>query len=137
MDSIIQALSSGLPVLFLQLATASLVLAAGIAIYTAITPYHELKLVREGNVAAAIAFTGAVVSMALPICVTLATSLVTLDIVVWGTVAVVLQLAAFLGASRLVGGMRQMIEANNCAAATVLLGVQLGAALLNAAALAG
>jgi len=93
--------------------------------------------VREGNVAAGIALAGTLVALATPIAATLATSLVTLDILVWGLVALVVQLLAFLLASRLIPGLRGMIEADNAAAACVLVGVQLAVALLNAGAMAG
>jgi putative membrane protein len=112
-------------------------LGLGAAVYTAITPFHEFRLVRGGNVAAGIALAGTVVALAIPLAATLATSLVTLDILVWGLVALLLQLLTFFVASRLIPGLRDMIEADNPAAACVLVGVQLAVALLNAGAMAG
>lgn len=137
MDTILDTLSTGLPVLILQLAITLGLLALGAAIYTAITPFHEFRLVRAGNTAAGIALAGTVVALATPLAATLATSLVTLDILIWGLVALVLQLLAFLATSRLIPGLREMIEADNPAAACVLVGVQLAVALLNAGAMAG
>lgn len=137
MDSIILALSSGLPILVFQLGVASVLLALGVFGYMAVTPYDELKLVREGNNAAGVALCGALVGLAIPIGATLATSHVTLDIVVWGIVAIALQLVGFAIASRLIRGLRGMIEAGNVAVALVIVGVQLGVALLNAAAVSG
>jgi putative membrane protein len=137
MDAILETLSTGLPVLVLQLAVTFGLLALGAAIYTAVTPFHEFRLVREGNVAAGIALAGTVVALAIPLAATLATSLVTLDILLWGAVALLVQLVAFFAASRLIPGLRHMIEAGNAAAACVLIGVQLAVALLNAAAMSG
>jgi putative membrane protein len=137
MDAILQALQTGLPVLVMQFAVTLALLAIGVALYMTVTPFHELRLVRGGNVAAGLAFAGALVGLAIPLAATLATSLLTLDILVWGAVAIVVQILAFLLASRLVGGMREMIEANNAAGACVLVGVQLAVALLNAAAMSG
>ncbi len=137
MDSIIQALSSGLPILVFQLGVASVLLALGVVGYMAVTPYDEMRLVREGNVAAGLTMFGAVVALAIPIGATLATSHVALDIVVWGLVAIALQLVAFIIASRLFRGLRGLIEGGNVAVALVLVGVQLGVALLNAAAVSG
>ena len=68
---------------------------------------------------------------------TLAASALTIDILVWGAVALVLQLLVFLLATLLVRGLREMIEAGNVATAIVLSGVQIGIALLNAGAMAG
>jgi putative membrane protein len=137
MDAILETLSTGLPVLLLQFAVALALLGLGAAVYTAVTPFHEFRLVREGNVAAGVALAGTLVALAIPIAATLATSLVTLDILIWGLVALVVQLLVFLLASRLIPGLRAMIERDNPAAACVLVGVQLAVALLNAGAMSG
>lgn len=137
MDGIIGVLTTGLPVLLAQFAVALALLGAGVACYNALTPFHEMGLVRAGNTAAGIVLGGNFVALAIPLAATLATSLVTLDILVWGVVALLLQLAAFLIASRLIPGLREMIEEGNSAAACMLVGIQVAVALLNAGAMAG
>jgi putative membrane protein len=137
MDAVLETLTTGLPVLLLQLAVTLALLAIGAVIYTAVTPFHEFRLMRDGNVAAGIALAGTLVALAIPLAATLASSLVTLDILLWGAVALVVQLLAFLLASRLIPGLRGMIETGNAAAACVLVGVQIAVALLNAGAMAG
>lgn len=137
MDAILATLGAGLPVLVAQLAATLGLLALGAACYAAITPFHEGRLVREGNVAAGIVLAGSLLALAAPLAVTLATSRVTVDIVVWGLVALVIQLLAFAAASLLFRGLRAMIEAGNVAAALALVGVQMAVALLNAGAMAG
>jgi putative membrane protein len=135
--SILDTLWSGLPILVVQLAATLGLLAIGIACYMALTPFHERQLVREGNTAAGIVFMGALVALAIPLAATLATSVVTLDILIWGVVAVVVQLLAFLLTAALFRGLRAMIEADNVGAACVLVGIQLAVALINAGAMAG
>ena len=137
MEGIIGVLTTGLPVLLAQFAVALALLGAGVACYNALTPFHEMGLVRAGNTAAGIVLGGNFVALAIPLAATLATSLVTLDILVWGVVALLLQLAAFLAASRLIPGLRGMIEEGNSAAACMLVGIQVAVALLNAGAMAG
>ncbi len=137
MDSILETLWIGLPVLVLQLAITLLLLGAGVGCYMALTPFHEMRLVRAGNAAGGVVLMGAVVALAIPLAATLATSLVTLDILLWGLVAVVLQLLAFLLTAALFRGLRDMIEAGNVAAACVIAGVQIAVALINAGAMAG
>ena len=137
MDSILDTLRLGLPVLVLQMAITLALLGAGIAIYMAVTPFHEMRLVRAGNAAAGIVLMGAIVALAIPLAATLASSLVTLDILVWGLVAVVLQLLAFLLTALVFRPLRDMIEAGNVAAASVVVGIQLAVALINAGAMAG
>ena len=137
MDGIIGVLTTGLPVLLAQFAVALGLLGIGVFCYNALTPFHEMELVRAGNTAAGIVLGGNFVALAIPLAATLATSLVTLDILVWGVVALLLQLAAFLAASRLIPGLRGMIEEGNSAAACMLVGIQVAVALLNAGAMAG
>ena len=137
LGDIVGTLQSGLPVLLLQFATTLALLAMGMACYAAATPFREWRLVREGNVAAGVVLAGTFVALAIPLAATLATSLVTLDIVLWGLVALVLQLLTLAAATLLFRGLRGMIEAGNAAAAAVLAGIQIAVALLNAGAMAG
>jgi putative membrane protein len=136
-DGVIGVLTTGLPVLLAHFAVTLALLGVGVACYNALTPFHEVGLVREGNTAAGIVLGGNFVALAIPLAATLATSLVTLDIVVWGVVALLLQLVAFVAAARLIPGLRGMIEQNNTAAACMLVGIQVAVALLNAGAMAG
>jgi putative membrane protein len=136
-DGVIATLSNGLPVLLAQFAVTLALLGIGVACYTRLTPFAEMRLMRAGNTAAGIVLGGSFVALAIPLAATLATSLVTLDIVVWGVVALLLQLIAFFAASRLIPGLRAMIEENNTAAACMLVGIQVAVALLNAGAMAG
>ena len=78
MDAVLQSLAAGLPQLVLQFLAAAGVYAAGIAVYTRLTPYHELDLVRSGNIAAAVTLSGALLGLAMPIGATLARSPVVL-----------------------------------------------------------
>lgn len=137
LGGIIAALSTGLPVLLAQLVATLILLAIGVAIYTRLTPYDELALVRAGQPAGGISFAGAVLAIAMPLAATLATSGLLIDIVIWGVVAVVVQLLAFLVANRLVRDLCAHIADGNVAAATTLAGIQVGVGLINAAAMAG
>ena len=76
-------------------------------------------------------------ALAIPLAATLATSLALADIVIWGTVALILQLFTFLIAIWLFRDLRTMIESGNVAAGTALAGLQIAVALLNAGAMAG
>ncbi len=137
MDTILATLQQGLPLLIGQFAVTLALLGVGIACYMLVTPFREAQLVREGNVAAAVVVTGTLIALAIPLAATLATSVLTLDILLWGLVALVIQLATFLLTAAVMRGLRGMIEAGNVAAALVLVGVQVAVALLNAGAMAG
>jgi len=90
--AIIDALGRGLPMLLLQFLLALALLVVGIFIYMAVTPFHERELLRNGNPAAATVLGGALVAIAIPLAALLATTGALLDILVWGVVAVLLQL---------------------------------------------
>jgi putative membrane protein len=137
MDNILATLQQGLPVLAGQFAVTLALLAIGIACYMVLTPFNERRLVQEGNVAAGIVVAGTLIALAIPLAATLATSALTLDIVLWGLVALVIQLATFVVATAMIRGLRVMIESGNVAAALVLIGIQIAVALLNAGAMAG
>ena len=137
MDSILATLQQGLPVLAGQFAATLALLGIGLACYMVLTPFNERQLVREGNVAAGVVVAGTLVALAMPLAATLASSVAVLDIVLWGLVALLIQLAAFVAATALIRGLRGMIEAGNVAAALVLVGIQIAVALLNAGAMSG
>ncbi|MCC7274405.1 MAG: DUF350 domain-containing protein [Alphaproteobacteria bacterium] len=134
---ILDSLGAGVPVLLLHFLTTLVLLAAGVLIYMAVTPFRERELIGEGNVAAGIMTLGIFLGIAIPLAATLATSAVWLDIVLWGTIGVVLQIGTFLVATLLVPGLRHMIERGNPAAALAMVGIQLAVALLNAGAMSG
>jgi putative membrane protein len=137
MDPVLQSLISGLPTLVVQFLAAAAVYAAGIAVYKRLTPYHELALIRNGNVAAAVTLGGALVGLALPVGATLARSLSVADILVWGAVATVMQAAAFGLASLMLRELPARVERGDLAAALVAASVQVSVGILNAGAMSG
>ena len=133
--SILSALGQGLPMLLLQFVLVLVLLIVGIAIYMAVTPFRERELLRQGNAAAATVLGGALVALAIPLAALLATTGTLLDILVWGVVALLLQLLTVAVVFQLLRGMRTMIEAGQVAGAIPLVAAQLAIALLNAAAM--
>jgi len=133
--AILDALGHGLPMLIVQVVACAVLLAIGVAIYIRLTPFREREMVAGGNAAAGTMLAGAILALAIPLAAMLATSGTLVDILVWGAVALILQLLT-LGAVAL--GMRNfrgMIEGGNVAAAITLAGAQIAVALLNAAAM--
>jgi putative membrane protein len=135
LSAIVDTLVTGVPLLLIQFLASIALLAIGVAIYTAVTPFHERALMARGNVAAGIVFAGAVIALALPIAAILATSSRLLDILVWGIVAVVVQLLTLGALSLILRNLRAGIEAGNVAAAIGLASGQIAVGLLNAAAM--
>jgi putative membrane protein len=104
-----------------------------ILIYSRVTPWDEFALIRNGSNAAAISFAGALIGFILPLASAIAHSVGYLDMIVWGIVALVVQLLAFLMARVLDRDLKRRIEAGETAAATKLGALALGSGVLNAA----
>jgi putative membrane protein len=101
--------------------------------YSRITPHNEIELIRQGNVAAAIAFSGAIIGFALPVSNIIAHSAGLLDFIVWAIIAAAVQLATFFVVSRVVKGLAERIEQGDVAAAIYIAAVAISVGLLNAA----
>ena len=120
MEAIIQSLISGVPVLALHLVTTFAMLIGGMGIYMWITPYEDLKLVREGNSAAAVALGGAFLGLAIPLAGSLAGSVTSLDILFWGLATVVVQLVSFKVVDWVLHGLPKRIADGQMSAAIFL-----------------
>jgi putative membrane protein len=137
MGAVIDSFIAGMPVMVTHFLAAILILVAGIAIYNAVTPFHELKLIREGNAAAGVSAAGATIGLALPIAGALAGSVNIYDLAVWGTVALAVQLLTFAVVAAVVRRLVESITRGEMASALLLAGVQISVGLINAAAMRG
>ena len=131
--NVLSVLGRSLPLLLANFGLVLGLLIIGILIYISVTPFRERELMRDGNIAAATVLGGALVALAIPLSALLATTGGLLDILVWGIVAVILQLVTVVIVSLLMRGMRGMIDAGQVAAAIPLVAAQLSIGLLNAA----
>ncbi|HKO68882.1 MAG TPA: DUF350 domain-containing protein, partial [Burkholderiaceae bacterium] len=86
---------AGLPYFAAFFGMSLVLLAVCLALYVVITPYPEIKLIREGNAAAATSLGGAVIGFALPLASVVVNSVSLLDMLLWSAVALIVQLAAF------------------------------------------
>jgi len=102
-------------------------------IYCWITPYNELKLVREGNLAPAISFGGALIGFTLPLYSTITHSVSFIDMLIWGVIAMIVQLAVFSIVRLFFKELVRNIESNQIASATLLASLSFAIGLLNAA----
>ncbi|MAJ92372.1 MAG: DUF350 domain-containing protein [Rhodospirillaceae bacterium] len=137
MDPVFQSFLSGFPVLLLHFAVTMAMLAIGITIYHFVTPYHELHLVRSGNTAAAVSISAAIVGMAIPLAICMATSVSVWDIVIWGVVTLLIQILAYRIADAMLKDLPTRIENGEIGAAIMVVGIKLSVAFINAAAIAG
>jgi len=133
----VQAFATGFPTTLAHLGVTLALMFVGAALYALLTPWKEIALIREGNAAAAVAFSGVLVGLAIPLAVSLSVSTSIRDIAIWGVATVVLQLLAFRLVDMLLTGLPQRIKEGEIAAAVLLVGAKLSTALILAAALTG
>jgi putative membrane protein len=119
--------------LYFAVALAAIVLF--VAIYTAITPYWEIRLIRQGNTAAAISLGGAILGYTCPLAQAVAQSGSLADMLLWSGVALVAQQVAY-GATRLVlPQLSAHVNEGEIAPATFLAALSVAIGILNAAAM--
>jgi putative membrane protein len=104
-------------------------------IYVLITPWREFALIRAGNSAAAIALVGAMLGFCLPLANTIAHSVSLTDVVLWASVALLVQVAVHVGLRLLLPGLKDAIEADRTATGIAAGGFATCFGLINAACL--
>jgi putative membrane protein len=135
MGAEITAFVEAFPRFLLWTASAGLMLVVASVVYVLLTPWKELALVRNGNGAAGLALAGAIVGLAIPIASTLASSVSLIDLVIWGAIALLLQLIAYRVVDMLLRDIPKRIEDDEAGAAIVLIAAKLASALILAAGL--
>ncbi|MEM9842607.1 MAG: DUF350 domain-containing protein [Pseudomonadota bacterium] len=110
--------------------TAGVLLLIASTIYVLLTPWKELALVRGGNGAAGLALAGAIAGLAIPIASCLASSLTLIDLLLWGSVALLLQLLTYRIIDMILSDIPSRIQNDEAGAAIVLIAAKLAVALL-------
>ena len=109
------------------------VFAAG---YLHCTPPAELRLIRrEGNVACALSFGGALIGFCLALAASIRLSVSPPEFVLWGVIAAVIQILVYFVATRFVKDAGGELARNNVAVGAFLGAVSVSIGLLNAACL--
>jgi putative membrane protein len=128
---------STFPNFLLYFVTAVALTAAFLVLYTQLTPYREIRLIREGNIAAAVALIGGLLGFVIPLASVISHSAVLIDVVIWGVIALVVQIGGFLVARLVLPHLPQAIETGNVSDAIFLCGLSISLGVLNAACMAG
>lgn len=123
-----------LPHFLAYFGAAVLLAIAFLALYVLITPHREFALIREGNSAAAIQLTGTFLGFAIPVAMVIGHSVSIADMLLWGGVAALVQLAIFFIISRLLFKAISQKITEQCVASGVFIGgMGLGFGVLQAA----
>ena len=115
------------------LAVAVALLAVFVAIYIRVTPYREIQLIREGNMAASFSLSGSLLGFIVPLASAVQHSVNLVDMALWGAIAMLVQLAAYVVVKLLIPTLTEDIPNNKGSAGFFLGSISLGVGLLNAA----
>lgn len=137
MEAVLESLTAGFPVLLLHFLVTVTMLAVGVVIYLWMTPYPELELIRNGNIAAAISLGSAILSLAIPLAFSMSVSVNVIDIIAWGLVTLAILLIVYRVIDFLMKDLPKRIEDGEMGPALLLASVKLGVAAITAAAVSG
>jgi putative membrane protein len=101
--------------------------------YLKITPYDELKLIKDGNVAAAISLSGSVLGFTFPLAASIFQSVHPWDMMLWAFIAAIVQLLVYVAVRYTLLNVSRRIKEGQVATGIVLGAVSLSAGILNAA----
>ena len=104
-------------------------------VYICLTPHDEMALVRENNVAAAVALSGALLGFAVPLGSAITHSQTLFDCAVWGLVAFVMQVLTFVVMRFALPHLSERIGKGEVAAAVLTAALSICVGLVNAAAM--
>ena len=112
---------AGLPYFAAFFGVSLLLLTICLALYILITPYPEIKLIREGNAAAAASLGGVIIGLSL------------LDMLLWSAVALFVQLVAFVGVRLMVPAIGRNVREGQVSSGIFAGAVAIALGILNAA----
>ena len=123
----------GLPAFLSYFAIAILMLLVFGFIYTRLTAHDEFALIRHGKSAAAIALGGSLLAFALPLCSAIVHSVSLVDFVIWGVIAMVIQIATFFAVRVFLSNLSQRISNDELSAGLFVALASLSVGAINAA----
>lgn len=136
LQAILASLEMGLPILLGHLALTIAIWLITLIINFWITPCHELREIRAGNVSVAISAGGAALGSAIPLAFCLAGAVNGWDILIWAIPVMLIQLSAFWLTQLLIPNLSERLDGGDLAAAIFLLLFRTGFGCINAAAIA-
>lgn len=119
----------------IYIVSALIMLGVFTAVYTAVTHYKEFDLIREGNIAAALSYGGALVGFSLTLCSSIAVHASFVMFLVWGVAAMLVQIVVYVVVAKAIRGMNDAIAENNIAMGGLIGAISLAAGIVNAACL--
>ena len=116
----------------IYLAVSLVLLRVFVALYIRVTPHPEFTLIREGNMAAAFSLAGAILGFVIPLGAAVRYSVNLVDMAIWGVIALVVQIMAFVVVKFSIPTVCDDITKGNAAQGFFLGCTALAAGILNA-----
>ena len=102
-------------------------------VYLWLTPYNELKLIKDGNVAAALGLSGSVLGFTFPLAAAIRNSINPWDMMLWALIAALVQLLVYIAVRYTLLNVVRRIPDGQVATGIVLAAISVSAGILNAA----
>jgi putative membrane protein len=123
----------GLPAFLSYFGSAMLLLLLFGFIYTRLTAHDEFELIRHGKSAASVALGGSLLAFALPLCSAIVHSLSLVDFLIWGVIAMVIQIVTFFAVRVFLPNLSQRITNDEVSAGIFVALTSLSVGTINAA----
>ena len=117
--------------------TAIFITIAYLILYMWVTPHNEIALIKENNNAAAVAAIGSLIGFSLPLATIIEQSGTVLDCLVWGSIAIVVQIFVFYLVRLPFPKISERIEKSEIASGVWLGGASLLGGIINASCMTG
>ena len=101
--------------------------------YLWLTPYNELKLIKDGNVAAALGLSGSVLGFTFPLAAAIFQASHPWDMMIWAVIAAAVQLLVYVAVRFTLLNVVRRIPDGQVATGIVLAAISMSAGILNAA----
>ena len=92
------------------LITAAVLTVIYVFIYITVTPHAEIKLIKQNNMAAAYAFSGSLIGFSIPLAIVISNSAAIMECVIWGVIALIVQIIIYFLARIPVPELSRRIE---------------------------
>ena len=126
---------ASLPLYLVFLGTALGLFAIALGIYLQVTPFHEIRLIRQGNSAAAASMGGTAIGMAIVLHSAASGTFNALELAVWGGIGLIGQIVVFLILMLILPDLKKGINEDKLGYGILLGALSIAMGILNAGAL--
>lgn len=124
---------AGLPTFLLYFLVGGGLLLLYVFLYNLLTPLDEWRLIRQNDTAVSVGFAGSMLGFVVPLASAIHNAETLLGCLLWGAVALVVQLSAFFSVRLFLPSLTERLRQGEMASGLLLAAISLSVGLLNAA----